>query len=390
MKKIFTLLLSGLISSSLFSQAPPVLAKWTFEGVTTTNTGTTPTFSVGSAQADLGVKAATSNFTGLHASAATVWSNPAGNGSLKAVSSNTWGVNDYYQFSLSTTGYAGISVSVDHNGSGTGPGIWKFQYSTDGTNFTDFGSPYTIPASITWNNATPNAAGTTTFSFDLSSVTALNNAATVYFRVVDNSTTSISGGAVGTGGTSRVDNITVSGFTIFPINLLSFNGSLNNNSVSLSWATTNEVNTSGFEIQRSANGRDFSTISFVSAKGSLINNSYSLLDEKSISGTNYYRLKMVDKDGSVSYSQVVSIKTKSIGIGVYPNPVKGELTVQHEGGIKGATISVLNFEGKEVMRASIQVGATQTSLDATKLAPGTYMVIYNNNGERLTKQFIKQ
>jgi hypothetical protein len=177
---------------------------------------------------------------------------------------------------------------------------------------------------------------------------------------------------------------------VFPLSLLSFNAVLNNNAVNLSWATTNELNTSGFEIQRSANGKDFNTISTVSAKGSISTNNYSLLDEKAFAGTNYYRLKMTEKDGSLRYSQIVTVKTKSVGVGVYPNPVKSELTIQHEAGIKGATISVVNFEGKQVLNTNVQIGAIQTSLDASKLAPGTYMVIYNNNGERTTKQFVKQ
>jgi hypothetical protein len=175
-----------------------------------------------------------------------------------------------------------------------------------------------------------------------------------------------------------------------PLNLLSFNAALNNNTVNLSWATTNEVNTAGFEIQRSANGKDFNTISVVSAKGALFANNYTLVDEKAFGGTNYYRLKMSDKDGSFRYSQIVTVKTKSVGVGVYPNPVKSELTIQHEAGIKGASISIVNFEGKQVLNTNVQIGAIQTSLDASKLAPGTYMVIYNNNGERTTKQFVKQ
>jgi hypothetical protein len=391
MKKIFTLILSALICSSVFSQAPPVLAKWTFEGVTTTNTGTTASVSAGTPAADQGVLAAGSVFSGVHASASTVWSNPAGNGSVKSVSSNNWAPGDYYQFQLSSTGYSALSVTYDQTGSNTGPAQFKLQYSTNGTTFTDFQS-YTVPSNAGvaygWSSGTGITA--TTFTFDLSSVPALNNAANVYFRVTNTGTTSVNGSTVAATGTGRIDNFSVSGFTIFPLGLTSFNAALNNSTVNLSWATTNEVNTAGFEIQRSANGKDFNTISVVSAKGALLTNDYSLVDEKAFAGTNYYRLKMSDKDGSFRYSQIVTVKTKSVGVGVYPNPVKSELTIQHEAGIKGATISVVNFEGKQVLNTNVQIGAIQTSLDASKLAPGTYMVIYNNNGERTTKQFIKQ
>lgn len=175
-----------------------------------------------------------------------------------------------------------------------------------------------------------------------------------------------------------------------PISLVSFIGSLNNQLASLAWVTTNEQNVSGFEIQRSVNGKDFSTISFVSAKGSAVNNNYSLTDEKAIAGTNYYRLKTIDKDGSFRYSQVVTVKTKSVGVSVYPNPVRSTITVQHEAAAKGAVISILDLSGKQVLSVNIEGGATQTSIDASKLAPGSYMVVFSNNGSRLTKQFIKQ
>src|ERR1700742_2802043 len=88
-----------------------VLAAWGFEGVTTTNTGTTPVISVGSPAADAGVQTGGSAFTAFHASASTVWSNPAGNASVKSVSSNNWAVGDYYQFSFSTSGYTAISIT---------------------------------------------------------------------------------------------------------------------------------------------------------------------------------------------------------------------------------------------------------------------------------------
>ncbi len=85
------------------------------------------------------------------------------------------------------------------------------QYSTDGTTFTTFGSGYSVLANAApnplWNATTSSSLYTSTVDF--SSVTALNNDSTVYFRLVDTSTTSANGGVVGTGGTDRVDNFTV-------------------------------------------------------------------------------------------------------------------------------------------------------------------------------------
>lgn len=150
--------------------------------------------------------------SGFHAGAAT-YSNPAGNGSANSFSANTWAVNDFFQFVVSTVGYTGIGVSFDQTSSATGPGRFTLAWSTDGNSFTPVisATDYTVP-----ENAFPNSWNSTTASslfshaYDLSSVTELNNSFAVYFRLVNSSTMSAGGGIVNpTAGTSRVDNFTV-------------------------------------------------------------------------------------------------------------------------------------------------------------------------------------
>ena len=101
---------------SLAAYAAP-LATWTFE--------TTPPSGTGQANgpylADSGLLAGTSNANGFHASEATTWSNPSGNGSLESWSSNNWAIGDYYQFATSTTGFEDIIVTFDQTRSSTGP-----------------------------------------------------------------------------------------------------------------------------------------------------------------------------------------------------------------------------------------------------------------------------
>jgi PEP-CTERM motif len=192
MKKLF---LFGLCAVSFAWQASAdTIADWTFETTAPTTAGPiSPETGSGSA-------------SGSHAGAA-VYSSPVGNGSAKSYSANTWAVNDYWQFQVSATGYQGIMLSYDQNGSGTGPGTFQLEYSTDGTDFTAFGSAYTLTSGVTWATGTPNQA--THESFDLSAITALNNASVVDFRLIDTSTVSVAGGTVGSGGTDRVDNVDI-------------------------------------------------------------------------------------------------------------------------------------------------------------------------------------
>ncbi len=141
-----------------------------------------------------------------------------GNGSPNSWSVNHWAVGDYFQFQVSTLGIAGIQLAWDQNGSATGPRDFVLQYSTNGTSFTQFGSQYSLPSPVhTWSNSTFDAA--CHFSVNLSSVTAPDNVASVYFRLVDNSTTSINGGTVGTTGTGRVDNFLVTRAAVTPIQI---------------------------------------------------------------------------------------------------------------------------------------------------------------------------
>lgn len=140
----------------------------------------------------------TGTANGVHASGDTDWSTPAGNGSTESFSANTWAVGDYYQFAFSTVGYAGLVFSFDQTRSGTGPDAFQLAYSSNGgTSFTTFAS-YTVGA-VTWSSTTASSAST--FSFDLSAVSALNNNASVVMRLVSAVTPAA-------GGTNRVDNVT--------------------------------------------------------------------------------------------------------------------------------------------------------------------------------------
>lgn len=196
-------------------RASSQLSSWTFEGVTTSNVASvSPTITAGSVQADAGILTAGSSFSGLHASTATVWSTPVGNGSAKSISASNWAVGDYFQFQFSTIGYQNLSMTWDEMGSATGPRDFKIQYSTNGSTFTDatgMNSTYSL-ANISWSPVASQPASTRTL--DLGSVTALNNVAVIYIRIVVTSNIAIGGGTITTGGTNRIDNFIINGTLI--------------------------------------------------------------------------------------------------------------------------------------------------------------------------------
>jgi hypothetical protein len=189
-----------------------VLANWTFQTAASTNNiigaGLTPGATQSGVLADIGTGTASAS----HATAATAWSIPSGNGSSNSWSANNWTLGDYYQFSVSSAGFQNITVSYDQVGSATGPGHFDFEYSTDGSSFTPVGSIYNLVSSPSWNPNTASGAAAESFSYDLSLILALNNLPAVYFRIIDQSATTggaINLGNVGTAGTDRVDNFIV-------------------------------------------------------------------------------------------------------------------------------------------------------------------------------------
>ncbi len=179
------------------------VATWTFETTSASITGSSN--HIDNIAADAGSGTA----SGVHASASTTWSSPAGNGSAHSFSDNNWAVGDYAQFQLSTVGFTGLSLSYDQISSSTGPRDFTLSYSLDGSTFTTIGSTYQVLANATpnptWNATT--ASSLYTFNYNLGS--SIDNSPTVYFRITDSSTTAANGTTVATTGTDRIDNFSV-------------------------------------------------------------------------------------------------------------------------------------------------------------------------------------
>lgn len=176
------------------SASGQAISQWTFE--LNTPPDLTDRASGPSVNADFGNGTA----TGIHASAATDWTTPAGNGSANSFAANEWVIGDSYTFALSTVGFSAIFVTFDQMRSGTGPNIFNIQYSVDGGgSFTPFDSYGVEEAN--WN---PSFRTSNTYVFNFSNITALNNNPTVAFRLLNTTTTAQPAGV------ARIDNFFVS------------------------------------------------------------------------------------------------------------------------------------------------------------------------------------
>ncbi len=184
-----------------------ILADWTFETSRPSGNGGDITGIV----PENGDAALSSIASGHHADTSTAWSNPQGDTSANSFSANRWTEGDYFQFKTTTLAYNQIVISFEQISSSTGPTGFKLTYSTDGTTFVDVNSgSYTVVNPTDNNWATGGSLKPSIESFDLSSITAVNNDNTIYFRLIDTTTPGSSAGA------SRVDDFKVSGMAIVP------------------------------------------------------------------------------------------------------------------------------------------------------------------------------
>lgn len=125
------------------------------------------------------------------------------------------------------------------------------------------------------------------------------------------------------------NNFVISTEDPLPVTLVSFGISAEEENVRLNWTTTSEVNSEQFEIQRSADGKKWSALGTVKAKGeSSTREEYTYLDEQPKAGDNFYRLKMIDQDQTFTYSSIKNIKMNGAAdVVAYPNPAENDLTV---------------------------------------------------------------
>ena len=138
-----------------------------------------------------------------------------------------------------------------------------------------------------------------------------------------------------------------------PVVLVSFGVTKMENAAMLQWQTTSEVNSNFFEIQQSNDAKSWNVLGIVaSAIASKTLKSYSFNDFLR-NGTSYYRLKMVDQDGSFAYSAIRNLKNElPETVTAYPNPVVDKLQVDISKIREAASISVFDVSGRQYYQSS--------------------------------------
>ncbi|MFZ4621640.1 MAG: T9SS type A sorting domain-containing protein [Bacteroidota bacterium] len=256
---------------------------------------------------------------------------------------------------------------------------------------------------------------TYTMDLETSGMGGLNTITAVRMLKRANSSSAWSFAGTAANFTTTVSESGISGFSEFtiggdasnplPVELASFDASVKMNAVELVWKTATEVNNHGFEVERRTidNGKltmdNWSTLGFVEGNGTANTpKEYSFSDNGLSVGKYSYRLKQIDRDGNVAYSQNIDAEIASVPAEFrlfqnYPNPFNPTTSIRFSVPLNGtAVVKVFNAIGQEtavLFNGYAESGRIYTAaFDGSALSSGIYFTTLEFNGQRSMKKMI--
>ena len=181
-----------------------------------------------------------------------------------------------------------------------------------------------------------------------------------------------------------------------PVMFGSFNVQCVNNGASISFITLQEINIDKFIIQQSLSNIEWKDIASLNATNSNINHIYNFIDKNVGGNVPYYRIKAIDKNGSITYSNVQKLaacNNKNIEIKLHPVPVKTNATLTVNS-IEPSSLSIKIYstEGKQLLqqKATVVAGINTINLNLAMLSSGSYyLTVLFANGIQQRLTFIK-
>ncbi|HVZ96155.1 MAG TPA: T9SS type A sorting domain-containing protein [Chitinophagaceae bacterium] len=187
------------------------------------------------------------------------------------------------------------------------------------------------------------------------------------------------------------------GNIVAPVKFLSCNATVQTNNVLLQWQTAQEENSSYFNVQRSYDGKSFTTIAKVAAAGNSSSaRNYSYTDESAGSlntNTVFYRLAETDIDGSVTYSEVkaVNFTGKAVEFSVFPNPARDFVNIVASASLPDALLKVTDLNGRILYESNQSfVAGQQLQLSLSQFPKEVLLISIKNNGNLHQFKIINQ
>ena len=267
-----------------------------------------------------------------------------------------------------------------------------FQYSLDATSLTtgtwidvnalDFITPNTTAiAGAIDGNVTGNRTALTEIILGLS----IPDGATFLIRWNDVDATSADDGLA-------IDDFSITPQSgVLPVVLSSFRAVKSANSTKVSWTSEQEINMRGYQLQRQVAGSNqWLTIDSVAAAGAA--KTYHAYDRNPVAGINLYRLKMINSDGSFTYSDIASLQfTAAYELTLYPSPATNNLHIRAVGqALAKATVLIQNAAGQTIIQKAVVFNAQLATVDVSRLRTGMYtLIIVNEDLTKSSLRFIK-
>ncbi len=173
---------------------------------------------------------------------------------------------------------------------------------------------------------------------------------------------------------------------VLPLKLISFAVNREMAFADLRWETVNEINFSGFEVERSCNGSNFISLTKIKSTGPAGINNYLFVDQNPMMGVDLYRLKLIDIDGNFTYSKVVSVDFRNkLSVSISPNPVHGIMNINTKKSIN----EVMLIAPNGVVVKTWKNVTNSSKLDLSKIPTGAYILKLLSETETLTLKILK-
>ena len=183
-------------------------------------------------------------------------------------------------------------------------------------------------------------------------------------------------------------SILISGDDAVPVELASFEATINGENVNLNWSTASETNNQGFSIERST-GAAFGEVGYVAGFGTTTESKYYTFTDRQVSSGNYsYRLKQIDFDGTVTYSKVVEVEILAPAefnlAQNYPNPFNPATAINFslaaDSKVSLKIFDVIGQEVAQLVNGQLAAGQHNVNFDASSLNSGVYFYKIEANG----------
>ena len=176
---------------------------------------------------------------------------------------------------------------------------------------------------------------------------------------------------------------TASSVAATPALIMSFDGQVENSTADLTWVMENETNSKWFVIERAGALGGYDSIGVVDGLNNNSMTTYTFADGNMQNGDNYYRLRMVDRDGVVRYSKVVSLQglqqeaTSTDKMAVYPNPAVATINYTISStSTQQVLVQVYNLAGVVLLSSEQQLytGSNLQTVAVSNLKAGNYFL----------------